>query len=144
MENSQSLIFIIIAAFMVVFPLLWIGIVSLISVIGGWRDLARTFPDRTQKQRPLQRFDMVSMEVSGLGNYRNTTTIELFREGVRFSQMFLFKAGHPPFFISKDQISVMEMRKRFFRDCLFLQMANRKLRIYGGAGKAIYDNFQRA
>lgn len=136
---------IIIVGFLIVFPIFWCAIVFLVGLIGGWQNLAGQYSTHltynTSISDAVARFSGESMEIGFMGNYRSTTNIALFVDGILLSQGFLFKFGHPPMFIPKSEIQGMKWQKHFFRDCLFLTLPSTTIRIYGRAGKAIYDRF---
>jgi hypothetical protein len=100
MDKSTSVWF-----FFVLFPIffagLWCAICLLLSVIGGWRRLAERFPARSQPSGT--RYVMQRARV-GLANYKGCLTIYSSHEGLFLSVWPIFRPGHPPLFIPRDEI----------------------------------------
>lgn len=91
--------------FIVLFPFIFVGmwcVVSfLLSAIGGWRQLAESFPARGQPSG--RRFIMQGMKV-GLVTYSGCVTVYSSPEGIYLSVWLPFRLGHPPLFIPRDAI----------------------------------------
>src|SRR5687767_7664706 len=85
------------------FAVLWCGVCVFLSMVGGWRRLARAFPAR----RPPSgnRFRAQYCRV-GLVNYNTCLTIYSSEVGLYFAVWPMFRAGHPPFFVPWASIHV--------------------------------------
>ncbi|HTR40846.1 MAG TPA: hypothetical protein VMH87_04460 [Pseudomonadales bacterium] len=98
--------------FVVLFPFLFVGMwcfVSLaISMLGGWRRLAESFPARGEPSG--KQFSMQGGKV-GQANYSGCLTIYSSPEGLYLSIMFPFRLGHPPLFIPWDAIHNVKTRR---------------------------------
>ena len=104
--NEVALTIAVVIAFFFVFPLFWLGIVYLLSRLGGWPGLARhyayhgTFSGTT--------FNMQSATTGPLGNYRNCMTFGVNDDGLYMSPLVFFRPGHPPLLIPWDEIEARE------------------------------------
>ena len=111
----MSQIFVVLAAiagFLVVFPLFWMGIVYLISRVGGWARLA----ERYAAQGPAtgDAFRMCTARLSHLGNYRNSLNLTVSGSGIHLQPLFIFSTGHDPLFIPWNAVTDLKKRKMLF------------------------------
>jgi hypothetical protein len=96
----------------ILFPFFFVGMwcaVSLIlSTIGGWRRLAKSYPVRGQPSG--RRFSMQGGTV-GQVNYSACLTIYTSSQGLYLSILFPFRPGHPPLFIPWDAVHNAKARR---------------------------------
>jgi hypothetical protein len=120
----------IILAFFVIFPLFWSVIVYLISRLGGWGSMAESYP--THEPHAAHCFPMQSAVLRLSANYSGVLKICADDQGLYFSVMFLFRPGHPPFFVPWEEIS--GTKKGYFLyqavDLRFQRTPNLPFRIY--------------
>ncbi len=90
-----------IAAFAVVFPAFWCGVVWIIGAV-GWRPLAARYP--ADGPATGQTFRMTSGTV-GLANYNGVLSVSVEPEGLHLAVMALFRVGHPPILIPWPEIT---------------------------------------
>ncbi|HEX6898262.1 MAG TPA: hypothetical protein VF789_01050 [Thermoanaerobaculia bacterium] len=93
--DEETLVAILIPlAFLVGFPLIWIGVCLLSSVLSGWRSLASRYRATTPPagQRISARFALF-----GFARYRGIVTAHVSPEGLRLSVLKIFP-GHVPLF----------------------------------------------
>lgn len=90
-------------AFLIGFPLFWSALAVITSGMGGWATLAEMYPYHD----PLsaQCFSGQSAILRRSSNYRGSLKICADDEGLYFSVTFLFRPGHPPFFVPWGEIS---------------------------------------
>jgi len=88
---------------------MWCAVCLLISVAGGWRRLARTYPAPPGKPEGRK----FSGQSGGFGwcNYNRCLTIHTSPEGLRLSIMFLFRLGSPPILIPWGEIRNCEVKR---------------------------------
>ena len=86
----------IIAAFLVVFPLFWTGIVFLISRVGGWARLAERYAAELPARG--ETFRMCSGQLNFMGNYRNSLNVTVSSAGIHMQPLYIFSAGHEPLY----------------------------------------------
>jgi hypothetical protein len=113
------------AAFLAVFPFLFIGmwfaISSLLGWLSGWLTLQERFPDR--QEPPIERLRFQS---AGLGkghvwnpwgkvSYSRCLRFDLCRTGLRVAIWRIFGLFCHPFLVPWERISVEEKRILFFR-----------------------------
>lgn len=95
-EPSPFIIIPIILGFAVVFPLMWMGVVGLISVVGGWSSLAGRYGCATPPAG--KRRGSVS-GLFGMASYKFTLELIVAEEGLYLATQALFRAFHKPLFI---------------------------------------------
>ncbi|MEM0962445.1 MAG: hypothetical protein AAGK21_07935 [Bacteroidota bacterium] len=93
-------VILILAAFVVVFPAFWSGVVWLIAQ-AAWARLAAVYA--TDLSASGVTFRGISGRV-GMSSYTNALTVSIEPEGLRLSTMILFRPGHPPLLIPWDEI----------------------------------------
>lgn len=113
----------------VVFPVVLVGMFALVSAIisaTGWRTIADVYPDRDFS--PSESWLAAFVGFGWLGQYRGVVRIQTDPIGVRFSVLWLFKAGHRPFVVPWGEVSV-DSATGFLQRVTFLQTPNKPLRI---------------
>jgi len=88
--------------FLVGFPLIWIGVCLLSSVVSGWRRLASRY--RATMPPTGQRIS-VRFALIGFARYRGIVTAHISHEGLRLSVLKIFP-GHAPLFFPWSDIHV--------------------------------------
>ena len=98
--------FAILGGFLVLFPLIWCGVVFLISRIAGWQHLAERFP---AGDRPIVGDRRAGVQgIVGAASYRGTLTITFCEDGFFVEVMRLFRIGHPSLFIPWSAVTARE------------------------------------
>ena len=130
MNNETVTIILVILAFFIVFPLFWSAVVFLISRLGGWGSMAEAYT----YHEPLsaQCFSMQRAILRFSSNYNGVLKICADDEGLYFSVMFLFRPGHPPFFVPWGEISGTPKSYVFYQvvDLRFQRTPDLPFRIY--------------
>ena len=100
---------IVLLCFTIFFPLLWCGVVFLISRIGDWSRLAKHFsaPDR----KPSGTLHKGVLGSVGISQYKYTLIVHLNDEGFFLENMWLFRIGHPRLFIPWSAVSKREKKQ---------------------------------
>ncbi len=94
--------------FPIYFVLLWLAVSAIISYIGGWRTLSKSFRARepfVDKKRHFQ-----SGQFRWLAGYHNCLTLGADPNGLYLGILFLFRFMHPPLFIPWSEVSVQTKR----------------------------------
>lgn len=108
--NPHSALFAL--GFAAYFVLLWCAIGLLLSAIGGWKTLAKTY--RTERPFPANTLRLRSGTMRrGIG-YHSALTLGSDAEGLYLRVFLLFRLGHPRLFIPWKDISVGQPGKNFF------------------------------
>jgi hypothetical protein len=106
-------------------PLLFVGVLSLslllISSLGGWRQLADTFPANGPPTGT--RFRMQSGSV-GWVNYSGCLTVYSSPDGIYLSVMWPFRLGHPPLFIPWTEIHDVTTRRMLWMEDAFFDVGS--------------------
>ncbi|QDU30561.1 hypothetical protein ETAA8_57070 [Anatilimnocola aggregata] len=85
------------------FAAFWIGLLNVIAVWAGWKELARRYPDDGSHEGQTFRFQSGAM--NGLAkwsspcNYGSCLNLRVCPAGLRIAVMFPFHFGHSPLFI---------------------------------------------
>lgn len=90
------------------FVALWIGVIFLIALFGGWRSLAERYANGPGEFTG-RRWHMQSGAMRGGARYNNILTVGADPRGLYLSILFLFRPGHSPLYIPWEHI---EMRTR--------------------------------
>ena len=106
---SQTMItLLVVVLFLTVFPLMWLGITSLIMAISGWSGLSERFPDRSDTV--LRAFTWQSGAIGphpmASANFRNVLTFEVCTKGLRITIMKLMAPFAKPVFVPWNRLSV--------------------------------------
>ena len=138
--------------FLLLFAIFWCGIMAFISFIGGWHELAKSFPAeenifRITSRNEGERFRCASMTMGPKyfpTNYGNCLTIDVSREGIGIRIWPVFRFLHPPLLIPWLQVEGC-VRENFLliftRTALSLNTQRHALRFSGRAGKAIFEEW---
>ncbi len=98
--------------FLVFFPLLWCGVLLILSQVGGWSTLAAYF--RTNVPPRGKKFSMQSGQL-GIVSYGSCLTITVDEAGIFLAVFPLFRLGHPPLFIPWQEFHSLRERRMLFR-----------------------------
>jgi hypothetical protein len=138
---------------LVVIPLFlafWSLFMAMISCIGGWHSLTTLFRREEAKfsiggGTPVERYRWASLKMGPKcfpTNYGNCVTVSLGDDGLGLQVMPLLRPMHPPLLIPWSAIECCRLGKEFLVfDCASVhvsELAN-PLRIYGRAGRAVYE-----
>jgi hypothetical protein len=82
----------------------WVAVNFLISWIGGWFELSRTYRATQEFNGQIWRFQDVYLRL--LTRYHGAVSVGASQEGLYLSVIFLVRPGHPPLFIPWQDISV--------------------------------------
>lgn len=143
MEITMNTVILIVIAFIVWFGAVWTSVLTLLSLIGGWRKLSLTYPaSLSAVTRDGERFPYVSARF-GFINYRSCVSITFTETGILFTVMKLFSIMHSPIHIPYSKISGIEKGKLFLTYTGF-SVDGKKILLYGEAGERLYDIRSRA
>ena len=136
----------------ILFTVIWCGVVGVISFIGGWHGLAKSFraEETTFRVASLDdelRFRFASMTTGPKyfpTNYGNCLMVHVGGTGIQIAVWLPFRFLHPPLHIPWESVERCEP-KRFFlffpRTVVYLRNRRRPLCFFGRAGKAIFDTW---
>ena len=102
-------------------PIAIVGMFALISMLisaAGWQTLTSVYDDRDFSASESWLAPFVSF--GWLGQYRGVVRIETDPIGVRFSVLWLFKAGHRPFVVPWGAVAV-EDAIGWYQEVTFMQ-----------------------
>jgi hypothetical protein len=98
------------------FPILflgfWVVVSFLLSIIGGWMTIARSYP--VQQDFGGEEFWWRSGRI-GWVNYGSCLNLVASSHGLRVSVSLPFRLAHPPFFVPWAEVHSEHSRRLFFR-----------------------------
>ncbi len=104
-----TIVLLAIAGFAIGFPLFWMAIVTLISRIGGWSELAKRFGSDTPAQGEV--FTWCSARLRIFCNYSNCLRVTVSQAGIHIRTLVFFKMGHRPLFIPWRAVQDLKVRR---------------------------------
>ncbi|TYC65188.1 hypothetical protein FMN63_22445 [Stappia sp. BW2] len=132
---ENSLPFVIIPVFAVVFGLFWSFIVFVVAHIGGWARLAKAYPATGKPEG--RSWNWRSMRIGLFFNYRNSVNVTLSDAGLYMRPILLFRIGHKPILLPWKAISDAQRRDLWFATTITLAVPltgngnERRLSFYG-------------
>ena len=128
----------VITAFIIWLASIWTAILSLISIIGGWKALSVLYPpDPSQKNDHGVKYSMCSIKL-GLITYRYCINIFFTDTGINLDVIKIFRVMHKPVFIPYDRISGAEKGKSLNTYTKF-KADGKTIMIYGNAGEELFS-----
>ncbi|MBP7737297.1 MAG: hypothetical protein KA369_15060 [Spirochaetes bacterium] len=124
------------------FMLMWVGVIGLISVIGGWRDLANSNPVPSALHETGTAYSFQSMRIGFFGGYNSVLNITVYTQGIRIAPIFLFSIFHKPIYIAYAAMGNIEFG-RFITPYMICAVGGKKIRLYGGCVAAIKEKLGR-
>jgi len=96
---------------LVYFVFLWLLVLFVISLLGGWFSLSRKFRYRGKFSGP--KWAGVSGWMRGMAHYGNCLVIGANPDGLYLAMIFLFRFAHPPMFIPWNEVTFSRKRILF-------------------------------
>ncbi|MFP5230673.1 MAG: hypothetical protein ACLGXA_23905 [Acidobacteriota bacterium] len=100
------------AGFVLFWLVIWLGVSSLASFIGGWNRLAEEYPVDLNKSASKIRLGYAWMRLGT--NYNSVIVLDCQPNGLSLSVLWLLRFRHPPLFIPWDQIQYAQSKSLFF------------------------------
>jgi hypothetical protein len=146
--STPWLLPLIIGIWLIVFPLLWLGITGLLSIVGGWRELAGSYaadPAAFKGARPLNASGALHRFLLPV-NYSHTLRVHVWSDGFGLATMRLFRFMHPPLFIPWTAVRTCEERTLLFWRYVEVRLHGSSVAIMvgGQAGRAIREGWMQA
>lgn len=111
-ENSPWFVLLIVAAFAIVFPLFWSAVCFLLSVVSGWRSLAREFATDIEEPPGAESGLMARV---GFVDYRSVLTLGRDGDAIYLGVFMLFRPGHKPLRIPLEAVKVTTAMSLFMK-----------------------------
>lgn len=142
---SPWLLPLIVGFWLIVFPLFWVGITGLLSILGGWRELAAQYAvdPAAWKGTPTRNTSGALHRGFLPVNYSNTLRVHVRDEGFGLAVWRLFGFMHPPLFIPWTAVRDCEERSMLFWRYVQITLHTSSVRILvgGGPGRAIMEGW---
>ena len=135
--NFLLIIFIAIA-FLAFFASLWVFVCWVLSHVGGWHTLSKTF--RNNKPPTRKCVQNESMRV-GLISYSHTMIFCLSTEGLSMSVMILFRVAHPPLLIPWSEFHNPRPSKVLWKKMVTVDVGSPTIRTLMLPEKAYYNKY---
>lgn len=135
--------------FLPLFPVLMIGmwmlILGFIAELGGWRELARLYPEpKGIARKPIRSFGMTSLDLRRGWfplpvNYGNVVVLVVGSQGLHLRLWRIISFRHPPLLIPWTQVERFEAGHLLFWRTLTItpRGTNTRIRLIGAPAKAI-------
>jgi hypothetical protein len=126
------------------FAAIWIAVVALISIAGGWHALARRYAARDLPTGTGESFRFASLSI-GRGklpaNYGGVIFARLGPRGLHLSVFPVFRPMHPPLLIPWSAVAEATREKFLWQSFVALHLREPKVRLMfqGRLGEAIHD-----
>lgn len=118
LQTSGLTIWLLVALIIIIWPIffiaLWSGIVFLMSLLGGWRGLARHYR-ATEKPSGGKTFSYVTGMV-GISRYKKVLGVTTNERGMFIDIRWIFRIGHPTLFIPWSDILNARKATLFYWD----------------------------
>ena len=92
----------------------WCSVSLLLSVMGGWRQLAKRYTCSGTIVGTTWWFQSAGIHCYVETNYGSCLTVKANNEGIGLSLLLPFRIGHPPLFIPWSEVEIGEVRRFFF------------------------------
>ena len=100
--------------FPIAFAIGWCVILYGISVIGGWRHLAKRFRCSTPIIGTTWQLQSAGVRHYWYSNYGSCIKVIANEDGIGLSVLLPFRIGHPPMFIAWSEILVSQVKRFIF------------------------------
>jgi hypothetical protein len=129
MLHSTGLsMWLVMALVIVIWPIffiaLWVGIVMLMSLIGGWRRLARLY--RAERPAGGNATPYVTGMI-GMARYKRLLTVTTNENGMFIEIRWIFRIGHPPLFLPWRDIRNARKIHLFYWEFVGFDIGNPKV-----------------
>jgi len=125
--------------FAIFFLVLWLLVNFIISRLTGWARMAAHYPSVGGFSGKLWRFQTITTR-RGMG-YKGSTTVGADSRGLYLSLFFIFRFGHPPFFVPWRDITITERQMFKFRalELRFRKTEDLPVRIFAKLGDRLAE-----
>lgn len=138
MTDATTALFIIpliALSFCIMFPLLWVGIIFLVSRISGWHELAEPFVLTREPQG--EKFRFKSGRIGLWANYSGALNITVSFEGIAIRPIIVYRLGHKAFLVPWDAVQTLTFEKPLFFEVITLMVRlpasgkEKRIQLYG-------------
>jgi hypothetical protein len=144
MSRDLLLILGILVVFPIFFFMLWRGVATILSVVGGWGKLAERYPAPPQPEGRAYPSNSGVLQYWFLPvNYNFILTVRVGDAGVGLETNPLFRYGHPPLLIPWQAVRECRRFSLLFYSGALLRLHDSGVRIFigGRAGAAILERY---
>ena len=124
-----------VALFTVVFPIMWIGILYLISLIGPWGRLSKQYPHVESETGTSHWF--VSL-TAGPVSYSSCLTAVSDSNYLTLRTLFLLRLFHPPITLPRTAVTNIVTGRFLFVPTVSFMVGDQELRLYGSVASSAF------
>ena len=106
--TETTAVLLVIAAFLIVMPAMWIAIIYTTARLSGWQELAKLYPGPRRISGEICRFASARFRL--FIGYNRNLTITLSPQGLHIRPMPLFRLRHPPLLVPGAAILATERK----------------------------------
>lgn len=130
------------------FPLCWLAVLAILSVVSGWPRLAERFPVRAVRGIDERRFRFVSGSLGGRllpVAFRSALVCGVSSDGLELSVLPFFRVFHPSMFIPWSAVEAVTYERHWFvmTTTLRLRESPAQIQLLGAAGDAVRETWDR-
>lgn len=143
--STPWLVALIVGVWLIVFPLFWLGITGLLSIVGGWRELAGSYatgPATFSGSRAINAAGAMRRFLLPV-NYSNILRVHVRDDGFGLAVWGVFRFMHPPLFIPWAAVRDCRAGSIFFWHYAEVRLHGSSIAIMvgGRAGRAILERW---
>jgi hypothetical protein len=114
--STPWLVALIVGVWLLVFPLFWLGVTGLLSIVGGWRELSASYAmdPAAWKTMPAQTTTGALQRFLLPVNYSHTLRVHVRDDGFALAPVRVFRFMHPPLFIPWTAVRECQDRTLLF------------------------------
>lgn len=124
------------------FLLLWMGVTSLIAIVGGWYGLAKAHPMPKLLHEMGHRYSFQSIRIGIFGNYNSSVNITVYNQGISIEPFYIYSMLHKPVYIDYNSMENAVFGKFIFHYVSFT-LENRRIKIWGKCVVSIQEKIER-
>ena len=132
--NETGAALVAILGFVVAFPLIWTGVVYLISRVSGWTALAARFAVAPDRRPRGDTFGWQSVQLRLFASYSNCVDVVVSERGLFLQPVWPFRFGHAPLLIPWNDIADVSSQDRLF---FTVNKVTIRPRTTGGSGQTL-------
>ena len=111
-QNTLLIVLFVLVAFPIFFTALWVGITLLMSFIGGWGRVGKSYAAAGKPSGGRLLRHVTGM--FGVASYKHVLTVITTDDGLYIENRAIFRPGHPPLFIPFSAIFHPRRQTLFF------------------------------
>jgi len=112
------------------FILLWVGVAGLMSLMGGWRTLAKANPMPPTLTETGEVYSFQSLRLGYFVNYNSSVKVTVYMRGMMIVPILIFRFFHKPIFIEYGSMRDIAYGRFIFQYMTFT-LGEKKIMLMG-------------